>query len=121
MIPEIKQQWIAALRSDEFKQGREVLRSDDKFCCLGVLCDLHRKANPIYDWIKADNDEDYIYSPGLEQFELPRVVMDWAGLKYSNPPTPHREFNGKVYQSLAELNDAGATFAEIADIIEADL
>lgn len=41
MNQEIKQRWVAALRSGQYKQGRYMLRSkDDCFCCLGVLCDL---------------------------------------------------------------------------------
>lgn len=40
MSPELKAKWVAALRSGEYKQGREVLRNGDQFCCLGVLCDI---------------------------------------------------------------------------------
>lgn len=40
MSPELKTRWLEALRSGEYKQGRAYLRKDDKFCCLGVLCDL---------------------------------------------------------------------------------
>jgi hypothetical protein len=36
-----KDLWIRALRGGKFKQGRCALRSlNDKYCCLGVLCDL---------------------------------------------------------------------------------
>jgi len=35
----IRDRWIAALRSGEYQQGRELLRTKDgTFCCLGVLC-----------------------------------------------------------------------------------
>ena len=42
MIKELKQLWIDALRSGEFKQGKEQLRSanNTRFCCLGVLREL---------------------------------------------------------------------------------
>ena len=43
MKPEIKQKWINALRSGEYEQGRKSLRDRNKYCCLGVLCDLHAK------------------------------------------------------------------------------
>lgn len=33
----LKERWIAALRSGEFKQGRAALFKDGKYCCLGVL------------------------------------------------------------------------------------
>ena len=45
MKPEIQAEWVAALRSGEYKQGTGVLRSEaNEFCCLGVLCDLAVKA-----------------------------------------------------------------------------
>lgn len=37
MQPELKAKWVAALRSGEFKQGKERLEKDGRFCCLGVL------------------------------------------------------------------------------------
>ena len=38
---DIKQKWVAALRSGKYKQGIHCLRSaSDEYCCLGVLCDL---------------------------------------------------------------------------------
>lgn len=44
MNPEIKQRWVKALRSGKYTQGRTVMvdsiRGKDKFCCLGVLCDI---------------------------------------------------------------------------------
>lgn len=40
MNPEWKAKWVAALRSGEYKQTREFLRTSTGFCCLGVLCDL---------------------------------------------------------------------------------
>lgn len=35
--PQVKTKWLNALRSREFKQGRDVLEEDNQFCCLGVL------------------------------------------------------------------------------------
>lgn len=40
MDPKLKRRWVRALRSRKYKQGREQLRDGNKFCCLGVLCDL---------------------------------------------------------------------------------
>ena len=38
---DIKQKWVAALRSGDYKQGRGYLRTiDNEYCSLGVLCDL---------------------------------------------------------------------------------
>src|ERR1700722_19140718 len=40
MDPALKAKWVAALRSGEYKQGDGKLhnRTDDSYCCLGVLC-----------------------------------------------------------------------------------
>lgn len=37
----IKDNWITALRSGDYKQGPGVLKTkDNRYCCLGVLCDI---------------------------------------------------------------------------------
>ena len=39
MTPELKARWIAALRSGEYTQGRNALKTPEgHYCCLGVLC-----------------------------------------------------------------------------------
>lgn len=40
MNQEIKEKWVKALRSGKYKQGGGFLRKGDRFCCLGVLCDV---------------------------------------------------------------------------------
>lgn len=44
MNPKIKHDWLKALRSGKYKQGRHALRNYNEegsdYCCLGVLCDV---------------------------------------------------------------------------------
>jgi hypothetical protein len=40
MKAELKQLWVAALRSGKYAQGKSYLRVKNEYCCLGVLCDL---------------------------------------------------------------------------------
>src|SRR6056297_2776684 len=41
-MKETTQKWIDALRSGKYEQNISALRSNDnKFCCLGVLCDIY--------------------------------------------------------------------------------
>lgn len=44
MNPEVKALWLNALRSGEYQQGTGKLKQtyggDQRYCCLGVLCDL---------------------------------------------------------------------------------
>jgi len=37
---ELAKKWIEALRSGKYKQGEGQLVGVNKFCCLGVLCDV---------------------------------------------------------------------------------
>lgn len=128
MNKEIKEKWITALRSGEYKQARNFLKQnvvsvDDitltpklAHCCLGVLCELYIKEenNPVIGW-KQEQNLFYFTpsnSPILEAKELPLEVCIWAGLEENNPTVPNSPL------SLAELNDEGKTFEEIATIIE---
>jgi len=111
MNKEIKKRWLKALRDGNYDQGTEALHPGDEFCCLGVLCDLHK--------IKEDGDWDEGEYEG-ENGSLPDIVMEWANLPDSNPDVvPIDDDKDKVSSwTLAGLNDAGYTFNEIADIIE---
>lgn len=40
MKPELKENWIKALRSGKYTQTSNHLRVNDGYCCLGVLCDV---------------------------------------------------------------------------------
>ena len=61
MKKELIEQWIVALRSGKYMQGRQQLKKEDSFCCLGVACDIHPDAKPyeLYlhypsNWIMHD-------------------------------------------------------------------
>jgi len=54
----IIKEWIEALRSGEYQQGKHSLKvNDDTYCCLGVLCD---KVKPK-EW-KLEGEDYTIYS-----------------------------------------------------------
>lgn len=36
--PEFKSKWIAALRSGQYIQTVDVMKSNSGYCCLGVAC-----------------------------------------------------------------------------------
>lgn len=110
MNQEIKAQWTTALRSKEFEQGTNMLETEDgKFCCLGVLCVLATRAGIIQ---RVVNDGEVYY--GDNNHYLPRSVIEWAGLSNPNPIVT-------VRGTLSYINDAGASFDEIADLIERHL
>jgi len=108
----VKERWVAALRSGKYKQTSGFLRTEDGYCCLGVLCDIHDAERIDTKWIQETCTETGEVNCAYLTFEgtLPPAVMDWAELDSDNP-----EIQG---DSLAELNDGGKSFAHIADLIE---
>lgn len=111
MNQEIKEQWVEALRSGKYKQGQGQLRDDNnKFCCLGVLCNLHAQAHPE---IAAQQEDPSSYLGGYEF--PPKEVLKWAGLNSEEGEFVDEKGEG---QSLAELNDEGRTFRYLANRIE---
>ena len=63
MNQEIKNRWVSALRSGEYKQGKGALCSiNNEYCCLGVLSDLYAKEYEL-EWItKEYKNRKYISS-----------------------------------------------------------
>lgn len=133
MNPEVKREWLEALRSGDYVQGDGMLKmttvdgTDPRFCCMGVLCELAVKhgviaaaEQSIYSqgW-SYDNDKAYPTAP----------VLEWAGL-ITNPDSNWRSrpLNSRGYygppnlvgseSSLTLDNDHGKTFEDIANTIE---
>lgn len=112
---------VEALRSGKYKQTKEVLRDKNGFCCLGVACDI-AKMEVGCNWtpfsLEFDGD-DRALSDGMQTyygFDDCEVVLDddlpfTKGIinKYVVPNT---------LVTLAALNDYGASFKEIAKVIE---
>lgn len=114
MNKRVKKKWVQALRSGKYKQTIGQLYDDgDGFCCLGVLCDLHRKENKQNSWAIAGDNKVFYLGAGDT---LPPAVIKWAGLTYRDPKVDKQ---GTI--SLSGLNDSGSSFGEIADIIEDQL
>lgn len=120
--------WIAELRTGQYKQGFKYLRpSMGQYCCLGVACNLYDHKG-WRDWGADDcltflvtnpdlNDEDSTYDSELE---LPTPVMNSLCLRTPCGDLDDEKF-GAQHVSLAGENDRGAYFSDIANIIEAEL
>lgn len=115
MNPDKKQLWLKALRSGEYKQGKEYLRRNDEFCCLGVLCDIYSKETERSEWERTTHD-DREYEFLAETSILPYDVARWAGIDTNNNTVYIPEVG-----ELSQLNDDGVPFATIANIIERNL
>lgn len=104
--------WVEALRSGEYQQTQGTLRNmrrGDSYCCLGVACEIYRKEFGG-EWLDLDEDGwPYFLDRSAN---LPDDVQGWLGLKTSTGSF------GDGDASLAGRNDDGASFDEIADLIE---
>lgn len=128
MNKEIKQKWLNALRSGEYKQGTGCLRSGNEFCCLGVLTDIYSKETGNGNWndsggftlqVGADPNSN-CYKEYTEI--LPVFVRDWADLDACDPLVEAYDRDGdEIEQQLSAINDEGRLFSEIADLIEEQL
>lgn len=89
---ELKDKWIAALRSGEFEQNRGSLYWKGKYCCLGVLAKVSGLNEMTWE------SEGCIPST--------YVLLDEA-------------IGGHWVSQLAGMNDnLGASFSEIADYVD---
>lgn len=113
-----RDEWLEALRSGQYAQGRLALCESDRYCCLGVLCRLQGRLTFLDGKWREEGEEI-------------------SGLPYENPVYKNldalgrlpvgvfvRMFGGNLggvarEVQLAACNDNGLTFDQIADIIEA--
>jgi hypothetical protein len=124
MNTEVRDLWMAALRSGRYRMGYRFLRTlDDRFCVFGVLTDLAVTAglgtwtlNPPIDFFEyvprggtlAKDSQSCLLGPDVHRWAgLPRQV-DGTGSNFGP-------------MSLAVLNDhERLSLVELADYIEAN-
>lgn len=162
---EVKERWIAALRSGDYEQGYRQLMQEcseldednevvtKRYCCLGVLCDLFLKDEEASKGLEPEWDDSghFVvnnYRVSAEEDAPPKVVLNGV------PPNPvnawargndkeawkstvvplalvkevlghHRSLELDITSEvddeawkIAYINDKGATFDEIASILE---
>lgn len=144
MKKKIALQWAEALRSGKYKQGKKALKYKTsagvvRHCCLGVLCDLYcadmkktgkaeKKRLTTGLMLKPTATDRAVFSRDVKfagyydskdkivcRHTLPTDVMKWAGMTYDDG-----EIKDSENLCLAEMNDNGNSFNNIADTIEAD-
>ena len=134
MNQEIKKKWLNALRSGDYKQGRDVLRrvgrdGEDRWCCLGVLCDIIDKKG--WDKTPSTNSTNttaptYLYKTGIgrqyheAECSVPESVAKLAGI--DNVFVDCENGDRTVRAHLESMNDVKKySFKKIADWIEENL
>lgn len=122
MDKELKEKWVAALRSGKYKQGRMVLRDgNNNYCCLGVLCDLIDNTKWKYENEVCfhDGTNRQVYSYDKQTAFLSEEIQ----LKYLDTDKNRIEDYHKydLLWELANMNDQNQTFNQIANYIEKNL
>lgn len=119
MNKKVKNLWVKALRSGEFHQGKGYLEKEGRYCALGVLSVL-----ALIEGQCTYNTEGDLGKFDNKKFSLSFNVMRWAqiaqaGERYLDSQEQKVKicFRGKT-TTLADLNDEGLTFSQIANLIE---
>lgn len=126
MKKDIADKWVADLRAHPELQGRGALETDDgKFCCLGrlhVVLGLPTRRGP--DWDEGRPCNQIMEVLTTEARCLAEMKSDDGDLPLGTgerltdiEPNWRGGLRHKTVE-LSTLNDDGATFAQIADIIE---
>jgi hypothetical protein len=135
-----REHWIPALRSGTYLQAHDALASDvfipdpisssigesvTGYCCLGVACVIH----PNVRW--DARLQEATYKSDTSSLSLPDSLADEWGVTPDIHYTVHAkcrdtyralvegyEESNQRQNSLAGLNDAGASFTMIANVLE---
>lgn len=120
MSKKVKRAWVKALRSGEYKQGMGHLcqasaDGTDRFCCLGVLCDIMIPGNWVHGTSDmADRHEAYSLAPA----DSPHHDM------FGVPSASCEEWNLSMdaHEQLVAMNDyKERSFKQIANWIDKHL
>lgn len=99
--------WVQRLRSGDYLQGKNNLRTDDDcYCCLGVLADIVAPKG----WLEDTTEETYLLN----------VISDGNGIFLLQDIIDALGIDDWTQRILAGLNDISVSFDEIADCIEAN-
>lgn len=105
MPKEMKEKWLAALRSGEYKQSKGSLKTAKGYCCLGVL------------EMVCDGDVEYQNSSKDGALGVPTV--EWV----KNHGLEKSYYTDRFMAELVQMNDGTESciphdFLQIADFIE---
>lgn len=139
------QKWVDALRSGKYKQGRkaltEIIDDVDFDCCLGVACKVaieNGLSIPVSTGtmngiefggiefgefvLPKKNKTLRVYGADRAYGVLPPEVRDWLNLSYGDGRYIGTADLTESYSEsyLTHDNDHGASFEEIANIIESE-
>lgn len=107
----VRKEWVEALRSGKYEQGKGQLVKDGKYCCLGVLCEVIG--------MKKSKGTNHAFTYYGDEYQLaPYTALRAVGLNDQHGSYDYTDEGLDEGIALTERNDAGESFDEIADIIE---
>jgi len=127
---EHRQLWIDALRGGQYEQRQYRMRVGNSYDCLGAACDISRLGVWVLDYgcnEKHINPMYYVVNGEVCASFLPKAVIHWLGvespyvrlhLAYRVKTEDTKCDRSKRVDTLSAANDVGATFYEIANMIE---
>ena len=108
MDQQLKADWVEALRSGNYKQGRgelldDVIETDVRHCAMGVLCEIDPEVERVPGF-------GYRYHGEMMEYQLHRNYLMDRDLDKAD-----------VTHVIIANDDRGKSFNEIADWIESRL
>jgi len=107
----IKTKWLEALRSGYYNKGKHLLSSENKYCCLGVLCEI--QSRPHY--LRFDGVLKYDGSATNLESQNPLFNMLGSHGQFKGFAIIHKT---EECYNLASINDYSDTFDDVIEVIE---
>jgi len=114
MPEETMKKWLEALRSGEYKQGRRFLKTEEGYCCLGVLQDVLDEKVEVgpYGQVSTLPTSGWLHSKNI------LFRRDDTDSSLCRNPGFSKIGRDRGWTTAACSNDKGYTFSEIADALE---
>lgn len=104
------EKWITALRSGDYEQGKSALKSENKYCCLGVACAINGFTElGKAQFIAPNNTFGITANNGTK--DINKIIKSIPKLLIGNEKNHFVEL-------VTDMNDNDKSFEEIADWIE---
>lgn len=119
---ELFREWMNALRSDQYKQTRRFLHTQEGYCCLGVAMEVSDptmlwKETPYYGYYTPPHEDPRYLHDRLEHALGLDMMMECSIITAHHVTTGHI----RLGNYLSGLNDGGFSFKFIANVAESFL
>lgn len=114
--------WVDALESGQYKQGSQLLRFNDEYCCLGVACEVAIKHGVTIDTYQ---DSEGIFNYNEDSELLPGIVAKWLFKIPEGSKVPNNIYiedtgeglEGTYLSATSANDDSELDFSEIASLV----